>query len=282
MMMTMMVMATLTMTKTTNKSVAIFSVNQEPEIQNIVELLQKNLQKRDIFDNSNPSHVIFVGGDGTLLRAIQHYIDDVDHLTFIGVHAGRLGFFCRYSAAEIDLIIEQILTDDLRVLKNHLIEGTFHFRSGHTQSIFALNEIRIENPFHTLNMQVLIDDELLENFYGNGLSVCSSLGSTAYNKSLGGAVLDEGLELLELSEIATIKNREYVSLGSPLVLGKNRTITFKGNFKNAIVGFDHRTQALDNNDDYDSLTVKLSNHHINLAVQQGHTFVAQLRKGFLK
>lgn len=60
---------------------------------------------------------------------------------------------------------------------------------------------RIENVIQTLDLEVMIDDEFFENYRGTGMCVCTQAGSTAYNRSLKGAVIDEGLNLLQLHEI---------------------------------------------------------------------------------
>lgn len=56
---------------------------------------------------------------------------------------------------------------------------------------------------------VCLNDVLFESFRGDGLSVSTPTGSTAYNKSLGGAVLHPTIEALQLTEIASLNNRVY-------------------------------------------------------------------------
>ena len=53
-----------------------------------------------------------------------------------------------------------------------------------------------------------------ERFRGDGITVSTPTGSTAYNKSLGGAVLHPTIEALQIAEIASLNNRVYRTLGS--------------------------------------------------------------------
>jgi len=45
------------------------------------------------FDESDFELVLSVGGDGTLLRSIHEHLDKLDHISFVGIHTGTLGFF---------------------------------------------------------------------------------------------------------------------------------------------------------------------------------------------
>ena len=52
---------------------------------------------------------------------------------------------------------------------------------------------------------IVINGVPFERFRGDGLTVSTPTGSTAYNKSLGGAVLHPTIEALQLTEIASLK-----------------------------------------------------------------------------
>lgn len=65
---------------------------------------------------------------------------------------------------------------------------------------------------------VFIKDELFERFRGDGLSISTPTGSTAYNKSIGGAVLHPSINAFQLTEIASLNNRVFRTLGSPIVI----------------------------------------------------------------
>jgi NAD+ kinase len=56
---------------------------------------------------------------------------------------------------------------------------------------YALNEITIINsyPSKMLSIGVWIDDYFLNNYWGDGLIVATSTGSTAYSMSCGGNIL---------------------------------------------------------------------------------------------
>lgn len=59
------------------------------------------------------------------------------------------------------------------------------------------------------------------------MCVSTPTGSTAYNKSLGGAVVHPNLEVLQIAEISSINNRVFRTLSSPMIVAPNDWITFR-------------------------------------------------------
>lgn len=257
--------------------VAIYVRGDELSIK-IAEKIKKKLTLNEItIDNENPNVVIFVGGDGTLLRAIHLYIDKIDQIHFIGVRTGTLGFFCDYKPSEIDEVINR-LKNGANSKKYRLIEAEIATNTS-KKKIFAVNEIRIENPFHTLITNIYIDDFLTNAFYGNGLNVSSQLGSSAYNRSLGGALVERGLEILQLQEIAALSNRSYRSINSPLILDPKHVIKFAPVAKKTIIGYDHLTLEMD--EDY-TISIWLSDKTFQLIHHENNTYFDVLNSTFMK
>jgi NAD+ kinase len=247
------------------------------------QLIQTKLETKlnaagHIFDSKKPDLLIFVGGDGTFLRAIQAYLHLLDSIIFVGIHTGTLGFFCEFHDDQIDDLINSIPTIKNTSAAYALIELTLIGANKH--SFYAVNEVRVENPFHTFVTEVYIDNQTLQTFRGTGLIVASTLGSSAYNKSLGGALVDVTNPTLQLTEMATIQNNAYRSLGSSLVLDAKRTISFKGDFKKAIFGYDYLLANIDEN--IHEVTVCLSDKTFKLYHQKQTPFFDTLKKTFVK
>ena len=185
-------------------------------------------------DEENPDVVLFIGGDGTFLRAIHQYLPKLDKVKFIGLCKGHLGFFYTYQEDELDSLLADLKAGVYKEEAHQLLVAKVA-----EEEIYALNEIRIESPFHTLISEVFINGDYLETYRGNGLVVSTSLGSTAYNKSLGGAVVYPQISSMELSEIAPINNTVFTSLHSSLVVDKDSEIVLKTKTENILVGYDH-------------------------------------------
>lgn len=242
---------------------------------NIKNTLLKECDDRGfIYDENNPEIAFVIGGDGTFLRAIHKYIDIVNDIKFIGIRSGSLGFFYDFIEEDIKTIFFALDNDDYLIDSHHLIECDFS-----NKKIYAVNEIRFENPFHTLVNKVKIDGYELETFHGNGLLICNELGSSAYNKSLGGSLISHNLKLLELTEISTIQNNAYRSLGSSLISPRETIFTFEGNFSSLVIGYDHLTCETDG---ANLITVKSSKKELHIIYLKDHNYLKSIKRSFIK
>ena len=170
-------------------------VKQDEMSANIAEKIKKGLTGIMEYNPDDPDLVISVGGDGTMLLSVHQYMEQ--KVSFVGVHTGTLGFFTDYQKDEITELIAAIKADHYQMTPRHLLEVDVYHKAG-KETYLALNEMRIDHGYTTQVIDVYIDDELLEVFRGNGLCVSTPSGSTAYNKSIGGAVIYPGSPLMQL------------------------------------------------------------------------------------
>lgn len=225
-------------------------------------------------DNEKPDVVLFVGGDGTFLRAVHQYISMLDTVKFVGLNKGHLGFFSGYLEPELHQLL-----NDLKEGKNHVETHRLLKASYANKEIYAVNEIRIESPFQTLISDVVVNGNKLETFRGNGLVVSSSLGSSAYNKSLSGAIVSPKLEVMELTEIAGINNRFYHSLHSSLVLDDHSEIVLKPKTQNIIIGYD---ELISEDKDFEVIKFSLSNKKVSLLYKEEFNYITHLSEAFIE
>lgn len=255
------------------------SIFKRKENKEIVELIINEAKKYDFaFDEENPDVVFCVGGDGTFLRAVHKYINQLDRIQFVGINSGTLGFFHDFFKEDIPSIFKMLKDKEYILLKQRLLKGVASYKD-EEMTFYAVNEIRLENPFRTIITDVFIDEEKLERYRGNGLIVCSPLGSSAYNKSLGGAIIDHDLEVLELTEVAGIRNNVIRSLGSSLVLKGDKTINFEGELENSVVGYDfssyHKAEVLK------KLSISYSDKVISVITSKEHSYIKKIKRSFV-
>ncbi len=221
-------------------------------------------------DKSDPQLVICVGGDGTLLYAVHKYLDQLDRVQFIGIHTGTLGFFTDYTEEEIDVCLSDILHKQPVVFCSNLLHIRFN-----EQEYYALNEMRIENVKQTQVLDVYVDDEFFETCWGSGVCLSTQAGSTAYNRSLGGAVIDSGLSLMQMAEITAIQHSKHRSLGNPYILKADRSVEFRSDdFSNALLCFDHRHLPLEG---VDHITCTMSNRCVRFARYREYSYLKRLK-----
>jgi NAD+ kinase len=262
---------------------AIYS-NDGLHSQRVTESLRQTLAEKGgekiVFDDNRPDVVISVGGDGTLLSAFHHYSDQLDSVRFIGVHTGHLGFYADWQHFEVPELVDSLLADQGRTVIYPLLEMTIHYTNGTETKQLALNEAAIKRPLGTLVADVYIQGELFERFRGDGLTASTPTGSTAYNKAIGGAVLHPSLEAIQLAEIASINNRVFRTLGSPLVIGSDEVIRIDPVNDGDVftISYDHLSQA---STDVDWIEVRVAKEKIAFAEYRHLRFWHRVQASFI-
>lgn len=255
------------------KRYAIVSKQDESSYE-LAELIRKELDPVMTYDENMPEMVISIGGDGTILYSVKKYEDLLDDVCFVGIHTGTLGFFTDYQNEEYMDLVNDIKTKDVAFTDRALIE----VHMGDSVR-YALNEMRIENNRRSQVIDVFINEEHMETFRGNGLCVCTPSGSTAYNKSVNGAVIRPGNKVMELSEIAGIHHNAYRSLGSSLILGENDTIRFETlNYEDSVICIDLKNYEMTANK---VVRVNLSKKVAHFLDYRQVSFISRLKKAFL-
>lgn len=207
--------------------VAIVHNNQEKTLEIKTKLTELLENRGVIYDERNPELVISIGGDGTLLSAFHRFNHRLDEVKFLGVHTGHLGFYTDWRDYELNELVENLTADREKSVSYPLLDVELKTQDGNSQHFLALNESTIRRGSRTMVADVFIKDECFERFRGDGIAVSTPTGSTAYNKSVGGAIIHPSINAIQLAEIASLNNRVFRTLGSPLVVSENEWIELR-------------------------------------------------------
>lgn len=149
-----------------------------------------------------PNHietVISVGGDGTFLNTARW----VGHLPvpLVGVNTGHLGYLAQFGLDDMDTLASALKDRTLRREERMVlcleVEGS---NERHT----ALNEIAIlkDDTSSMINVQTWVDSTFVARYRADGLILSTATGSTAYNMSAGGPLMQPTLETVILTPVA--------------------------------------------------------------------------------
>ncbi|CAM5190165.1 NAD kinase OS=Ureibacillus acetophenoni OX=614649 GN=nadK PE=3 SV=1 [Ureibacillus acetophenoni] len=180
-----------------------------------------------VLDEEEPDIVISIGGDGTLLHAFHRHTHRLDKVAFVGIHTGHLGFYADWKPSELEKLVLSIAKKEFNVVEYPLLEVKVHHNNSDTNTYLALNESTVKSPDITLVMDIELNGNHFERFRGDGLCLSTPSGSTAYNKALGGAIIHPTLQAFQLTEMASINNRVFRTVGSSLVLPAHHNCTLK-------------------------------------------------------
>lgn len=193
----------------------------------------------------HPDIVITIGGDGMLLSAFHMYEKELNRVRFVGIHTGHLGFYADYLDRDVDALLSHLRKDRGEGISYPVLKVTVTMTDGRVITARALNEATVKRIEKTMVADVVINGVQLERFRGDGLLVATPTGSTAYNKSLGGAVLHPTIEALQLTEIASLNNRVYRTLGSSMIIPKEeRIVIVPKRVGGYVVSIDNKTYHL--------------------------------------
>lgn len=158
--------------------------------------------------------VVVLGGDGTLL-SMANCIGVAGSVTpILGVNFGSLGFLTEVTLPELYPSLEAALSGAVRVEERMMLRASL-FRSGEAfADHIALNDVVVTKGARSrmIDLSVWVGDEFVTRVKADGLIVATPTGSTAYNLSAGGPIIQPTLDALLLTPIAphTLTNRPIV------------------------------------------------------------------------
>jgi len=167
----------------------------------------------------NDSDVLVVlGGDGFMLASLKKY--QKYQLPFYGMNKGNRGFLLN-KFDEKDLINK---INKSKIAELHPLEMYARNKNGKVKTAIAVNEVSVfRETRQAAKLEIKIDNKIrMKEVTCDGVLVATPAGSTAYNLSVRGPVLDLESNLLAVTPIspfkprgwrgATINNRSKVSI----------------------------------------------------------------------
>ncbi len=153
------------------------------------DVLGIELTSDNAFDVRGCEMVVVLGGDGTILKAVEmvHGFD----IPILGINLGRVGFLAEAEITDIASAVEAIVKQEWQTETRTVIDVKV-VRSGKIVfTSFAINDAAVEkvSPELMTELRVSVDNTVLMAFSGDGLIVATSTGSTAYAFSAGGPIL---------------------------------------------------------------------------------------------
>lgn len=252
------------------KRVAIVANSKHQSRQIAARLFAKLKEDRHFYlSKKNPDIVISIGGDGMLLSAFHMYEQHLHRVRFVGIHTGHLGFYADYRDSEVDKLIENLKSDRGHRASYPILQVTLTLDNGQVVAVRALNEVTIKRIEKTMVADVFVNKVKLERFRGDGLLVSTPTGSTAYNKSLGGAILHPTMEAMQLTEISSLNNRVYRTLGSSVIVPKKDKIEIIPKRQGVYtISIDNRTKHYRN---ITKVEYSISNQKVSFVATPFHT-----------
>jgi NAD+ kinase len=172
------------------------------------------------------SLVVSLGGDGTFLRAarLAHEHD----AKVLPVNLGTMGFLLDVPSDQIVTSVKEALSAP-RVVERLALAISVE---GSSTSDFALNDVVVERQRvgHMVRVRTYVGDDEYLTYSADGVLVSTPTGSTAYNFSAGGPVVDASLSVMIITPIAP-----HFTIDRSIVVDADKTVRLVAHRKPAAV-----------------------------------------------
>src|SRR5256712_4391205 len=142
--------------------------------------------------------VLAIGGDGTILRALQ-----LSDAKVLGINSGSLGFLAEVYAEEIDEYLDRIVRGDYKVEERMRLKVTVD-----GERMFDCTNEAVVHTAHVAKIRhfdIRLGDEMVERVRADGMIVATPTGSTSYSMSAGGPIVDPHVDAIIVTAIAPFK-----------------------------------------------------------------------------
>nr|WP_303428989.1 NAD(+)/NADH kinase [uncultured Muribaculum sp.] len=152
-------------------------------------------------DDFSAAIALSLGGDGTFLRTAQWV--GKKEIPILGINTGHLGYLADVRISDVGKCLECVFNGNHRIDSRTMIEVDCA-ETDVDGWPYALNEVAIlkQDTSSMIDMEARIGDVLLANYRGDGLIVSTPTGSTGYNLSVGGPILEPSAPVWAISPIA--------------------------------------------------------------------------------
>ncbi len=185
----------------------------------IAEQLKQKLTKADFIIHSTYTGkedlVITIGGDGSFIKTMHDF--DFPPVPIVGINTGHLGFFQDIVPEKLDLFIECYQNGNFTIQEILPLAAMVYYKDTRL-SMKVVNDIVLRSSMgKTVHLNLSINGNFIECFRGDGLIISSTAGSTAYNYSAGGSIVDPSIKTLQITPLAPLNTNAYRSFTTSII-----------------------------------------------------------------
>jgi NAD+ kinase len=165
--------------------------------------------------NQKADIVITIGGDGTILKALESIEKPI-----FAINSGGIGFLSEVESKYATGGLQRLIDGEYNIEERAKLKITLDGK----RILDAANEVTVQTSLiaKILYLKLFVDDELIETMGADGVIVASPTGSTSYSLSVGGPMMDPAVEAMIIAPIAPFKLS-----ARPWIIPLKRTIQIK-------------------------------------------------------
>ncbi|MBN1971655.1 MAG: NAD(+)/NADH kinase [Candidatus Delongbacteria bacterium] len=206
------------------------------------------LDYKEVIKNSD-IYIVF-GGDGSILKIARDSI--LFDRRILGVNLGKLGFLADTNLVNLRSSIQKIENEDFFIEKRIMLTASF---GGKYYS--ALNDIVIDKGASSrlIKIDVKVNNKYLTTYTSDGLIISTPTGSTAYNLSASGPIMEPGVRGMIINPISP-----HALAMRPVIVSDLSELSIEASSENGKMVISADGQENSEIDSYELITVKKSDH----------------------
>ncbi len=271
------------------KTIGLYGRLNDPSQQETLQRLQQHLHELghtvfvsdavfhgpELQDQGDPlpDLAVAVGGDGSMMLVARSMA--ASQTPVLGINLGRLGFLTDLEADSMVEDFNRILAGEFWIENRTMLALEVERSEELIHSSSVLNDVVINKgeTARLIEFEMMVDDDFVTRYRGDGLIVATPTGSTAYSLSAGGPILLPTLPAINVVPICphTLSNR-------PLVIDDQRLISINmlhaevDSARVSVDGFNVVTL-----DGSEKITIKRAQSSVKLLRVSGHSHYEVLR-----
>lgn len=155
---------------------------------------------------------LVLGGDGTMLQAARDTIDR--NIPLLGVNLGTLGYLAEVEKNHLESALTRLLNDEYTIEERMMLTGRIRKDGEWLSDECALNDIALtrKGSLQIIHFDITVNGQFLKEYGADGILVATPTGSTGYNLSAGGPIVEPGARILLMTPICphTLHSRSIV------------------------------------------------------------------------
>lgn len=206
---------------------------------NVYDQYNRNVTSIDIPEGTQC--ILVIGGDGTILAAARMLVGNT--IPLLGINLGTLGFLADVNLADLSKTLDLLLKDQYQVENRTMLTAEVYKQGEKAATYIALNDFNINRcgASRVIGLKVGINGSTIDCYRADGVIVCTPTGSTGYNLSAGGPIINPTCKNFVITPICP-----HSLTARSIVLAKEDVVTveveqIRSNIKEeAIISFDGR------------------------------------------
>ncbi|MDD3403830.1 MAG: NAD(+)/NADH kinase [Hespellia sp.] len=143
--------------------------------------------------------VIVLGGDGTMIQTARE-LSDYD-FPLLGINMGTLGYLTQIEMHHAKSALKHLFSHEPVIEKRMMLKGILN----QEKKSLALNDVVIsrEGNLRVIHFDIYVNGSLLNSYQADGVIISTPTGSTGYNLSAGGPIVEPTASMIVLTPICS-------------------------------------------------------------------------------